>query len=63
MLRGKNLRGVFAAADGINIQRFGHRFAKPNGVNLGVEAAHTGALAQYEGVAVIAVGTEDIGKY
>ena len=63
MVCGQDLRGIFTAAEGVDIQRLGHGLAQADGVNLRLEAAHAGALAQDEGVAVVAVGTEDVGKH
>ena len=63
MVRSQDLRGVFTAAEGVDIQCLRHGFAQADGVNLCLEAAHAGALAQDEGVAVVAVGTEDVGKH
>ena len=62
MLGGKDLCGVFTAADAVEVEGIRHGFAELDRMNRGINAAHAGALAQNQGVAVVAVGAEDIGQ-
>ena len=60
MLGGEHLRGILAAADGVNIEVLRDGFTQADAVNLGGVTAHAGALAQHEGIAVVAVGAQHV---
>ena len=60
MLGGEGLGDVLATADGVDVQGLGHAVVEGDAVDLGGDAAHPGALAQDEGIAVVTIGAQDV---
>ena len=54
------LRGILAAADGVNVQGLRDGLAQVDRVNLCGNAAHAGALAQHQGVAIVAIRAQNV---
>ena len=57
------LRRILGAAEGVDVERVGHRIVQGDLDDLGVVAAHPQALAQDQRVAAVAVGAHDIGQH